>query len=321
MMKAAVLGCLGVLALLLGMGVPSAQAAHLKGISGTVGDPTLPKKVTFKKVAKDVYVYMRAKGRANSYLVMTKAGGVVIDALTTPAQSRDALKHFRTVTKAPIRYLIITHRHSDHYFGAQTFSPPAAIVASQTLYNHYTKKLKKEFAFRKRINKGIDLSEVKVVLPHIILRKGTTDLRVGGELFRIYHWGRGQTEGALFIHMPGKRIVFTGDTFNRKSINYMGGMASYGGWKNILTRLENLDVDRYMAGHGHPATKADVADYRSMIAAFHDGVLEGVKSGTPVETLLATMKMRQFQGYRNYGRFVHRNIKGLYKRFSKELKK
>ena len=59
-----------------------------------------------------------SEGRPNAGFVVTPEGVVVIDALATPVEGRALVRAIRRTTKVPIRWLILTHHHPDHTFGA-----------------------------------------------------------------------------------------------------------------------------------------------------------------------------------------------------------
>lgn len=294
------------------------RAAHMEGLTGPVGDRTLPQQETVVKVTDDVFLFMTPRGGPNASFVVTSDSVVVIDTLVTPALARRLLGEIRKVTPLPIRYVITTHEHSDHVFGNQVFSPPADIIAHESVRTHYIKDVDREFAFRRRLMPTVDFSEVKVTLPTITLsgERPTLRLHIGGREIQIHHFGPGQTAGDLFTYLPDEKVLFTGDSFNRQSINFMGAMASYEGWLSTLDRIGAMDVQAYVGGHGHPATKADISAYRGMLQSFYEQVKRGVEGGASLDDLLRTLKFRQYQQWRNYEGFVHRNIEGLYRRFT-----
>ena len=59
---------------------------------------------------------------------MTSAGVVVVDALASPARARGCSRTIRTVTSQPVRWLVLTHHHPDHHFGAIVFRRAGAKV-------------------------------------------------------------------------------------------------------------------------------------------------------------------------------------------------
>jgi len=58
---------------------------------------------------------------SNAGFVVTSVGVVVFDALGTPVLGQALIDAVRRVTTQPIRRLIISHYHADHYYGMQAF--------------------------------------------------------------------------------------------------------------------------------------------------------------------------------------------------------
>jgi glyoxylase-like metal-dependent hydrolase (beta-lactamase superfamily II) len=82
------------------------------------------------KVTPNVYYVQGKPGVAsaanegfnsNAGFVVTREGVVVIDALGTPALGEALIRAIRTLTASPIKRLILTHYHADHYYGAVAF--------------------------------------------------------------------------------------------------------------------------------------------------------------------------------------------------------
>ena len=49
---------------------------------------------------------------------MTTEGVVVVDALASPRQGEQLVRTIRRITPRPIAWLVLTHHHPDHHFGA-----------------------------------------------------------------------------------------------------------------------------------------------------------------------------------------------------------
>ena len=58
---------------------------------------------------------------ANAGFIVTPEGVVVIDVIGSPRLGRRLIATIKTVTDRPIRYVIITHNHPDHAYGAAAF--------------------------------------------------------------------------------------------------------------------------------------------------------------------------------------------------------
>ncbi|MEJ5173347.1 MAG: MBL fold metallo-hydrolase, partial [Hydrogenothermaceae bacterium] len=72
---------------------------------------------------------------SNAYAVLTKEGWVVIDSLSTPELSEEFLSGLKKIKKAPVKYLIITHYHPDHWYGASTFKEAGSTVIAHKNLN------------------------------------------------------------------------------------------------------------------------------------------------------------------------------------------
>src|SRR5439155_9729978 len=65
---------------------------------------------------------------SNAGWVVTDDGVVVIDALGTPILGEALVKAIRGVTSQPIRRVILTHYHADHFYGLKALKDAGADV-------------------------------------------------------------------------------------------------------------------------------------------------------------------------------------------------
>src|SRR5688572_5870047 len=65
---------------------------------------------------------------SNAGFVVTEDGVVVVDALGTIALGEALLKAIRAVTDKPIRRVIVTHYHADHFYGLEPLKKAGAEI-------------------------------------------------------------------------------------------------------------------------------------------------------------------------------------------------
>lgn len=232
------------------------------------------------------------EGRPNAGFVVTPAGVVVIDALASPGEGRVLMRTIRTVTRAPVRYLVLTHHHPDHTFGAIVFKRAGARVIAhpdrRTLANiDGDDRLASDWTGVMGLEqmRGFAYADT----PDIPVRRDTM-LVVGGRRIEIVRPGPAHTAGDLMVWLPNERVLFAGDVLVEDGVSMMvdGSSAAMLG---ALSRIDALDPRAAVPGHGrlatHPATL--VATTRCYVLALRDtmrrAVADGVRMGLALDQL------------------------------------
>src|SRR6267142_2792244 len=98
-----------------------------------------------KKVGDGVYAAIaetRYKLNCNAAVIMTDDGVIVVDSHSKPSAARALYKEIQAVTKKPVRKMINTHFHWDHWQGNEVYAaanPGLEIVATQKTRENLTK--------------------------------------------------------------------------------------------------------------------------------------------------------------------------------------
>ena len=195
-----------------------------------------------------------SEGRPNAGFVVTSDGVVVIDALASPAQGERLLRTIRSVTKQPIRWVILTHHHPDHHFGAVVFRragarviahPNRVTLAAEGGEDNLVASWTEVVGAREM--KGFQLANV----PDVPVTRDTT-LRLGGRTIVVSHPGAAHTPGDLVVWLPAERVLFAGDLLIEDGVT----MVVDGDSKvllDALDRLDALDARMVVPGHGRIA--------------------------------------------------------------------
>src|SRR5689334_13826414 len=89
------------------------------------------KKVSFDKLSDHAYAYT-AEGDPNTGVVIGDDAIMVIDTQATPVMAQDVIRHIRTVSDKPIRYVVLSHYHAVRVLGASGYQAQHVIASRDT---------------------------------------------------------------------------------------------------------------------------------------------------------------------------------------------
>jgi glyoxylase-like metal-dependent hydrolase (beta-lactamase superfamily II) len=93
--------------------------------------------------------------------------------------------------------------------------------------------------------------------------------------------GRAHTEGDVFVHLPKEKVVVTGDAVIGWT-PFMGDGYPQD-WPDTLRRLEQLDFDRMILGHGQVAGRAWLRTFRGYVEDLVEAVRREAWAGASLE--------------------------------------
>jgi glyoxylase-like metal-dependent hydrolase (beta-lactamase superfamily II) len=281
-------------------------AAPLAAAQERAGDAVV------KQVASDLYFFFDFNG-SNSVFLVTDEGVLVIDTRTHPRDGRDLLDRIRMVTDKPIKWVINSHFHGDHYMGNSVFKAAGATFVAheetaRIMQQVHAKEMARRIEGFKR--RGYDPDEVKLVLPEVTFDSAMT-IHLGGREVRLFYLGPGQQAGDTFVYFPHARVLFTPGAFARHSMPNMAFTPSVESWTKLLDRVAAMDFDIILPPHGDVATRADVKELGAMLTDEYATVKDAVSRGVSVDQAVRTLTFPQYKDWRNYGR-LQGEIRVLY---------
>ena len=218
--------------------LPSQQAIDTTTLPDTIlaASDADSKPLPYYKIATDTYFLygniaeVDGKNRGfngNAGFVVTRDGVVVIDSLGTPKLGKRLIATIRKVSKLPIKYLIITHNHPDHSYGAIAFKnlPGIKIIGHEgTLKYLNSDNINHSVAFRRGFIRS-DMKGFKGVTPDILVGGKRFDhfgFKLGDKTFKVYNVGQHHSYGDLVIEQVEDQNLWISDlAFNNRS-TFMG---------------------------------------------------------------------------------------------------
>ncbi len=217
---------------------------------------------------------------SNAGFVITDDGVVVFDALGTPALGERLIGEIRKLTTQPIRHVVVSHYHADHYYGLQAFK---AIGAEIWAHRRGKEALESEAAQARLAQRRADLfpfiDETTRLTAADRWLDGDTEFRLGGLTFRLSYVGPAHAPDDLVMEVVEDRVTFAGDLLFRGRVPFVGD-ADTEQWLQALDRLIAAKPVVLVPGHGPASTdpQADLALTRDYLRYLRETMGRGVSS-------------------------------------------
>lgn len=225
----------------------------------------------------------------NSIAIISDEGVLVFDTNGTPSAAEAVLAEIRKLTPQPVRYIVNSHWHWDHWYGTEVYTrafPGAQVIAHEKTrmmmagpaieFNRpglesqlpgYLRQLEQRIAKAAattspppelaRLTQALadgrffleQKNSVHHTLPTMTYSTSMT-LHLGGREIQVRHHDRAVTPGDTFLYLPKEKIVIAGDLL----VNPISfALSSYPtGWVKTLEYLDSLDAAIIVPGHGEP---------------------------------------------------------------------
>jgi cyclase len=285
-----------------------------------------------QKVADGVHVAVATRAykvNCNTALIETDDGVLVVDSHSKPSAARVVIEQLRAVTSKPVRYVVNTHFHWDHWQGNEAY--PAAYGHVEVITNDVTREamvhrglkriqdhvrqvpdevtqLRAQLAAATGPDQRAELAshlrqaeqylaEVRALRPALptIAFERTMRMFSRDREIHLLHLGRAHTEGDVFVYLPKERVVVTGDAVIGWT-PFMGDGYPQD-WPETLRRLEQLDFDRMILGHGQVAGRDWLRTFRGYVQDLVAAVREEVWAGASLEATKERVRDRLAPAY------------------------
>lgn len=247
---------------------------------------------------------------SNAYLVTTADGDVMVNTgfLTTGARNKAMLAPHRT---GPLRHIILTQSHADHYGSIDSFLEPGTKVivhanfidnmndmnGLQPFFGPRTRKL-----WSTTVKFDGPPPRMPEVKPDIIVDKEYS-FEQGGRRFELIWTPDGETTDSLTVWMPKEKIAFTGNLFgpvfhSMPFLNTLRGDKPrlVRNYLKSLDRVRKLGAEILITGHGEPIVgaeriRADLDRMHAALTWIREYTHAGMKAGKDVHTLMREIKL------------------------------
>ena len=233
---------------------------------------------------------------SNSAFVITDDGLLVFDTGSSETIGKALIKTIRTVSKAPIKWVINSHSHGDHWLGNGAFAAenPQEMIASNVAIDLMNKN---GFEWVDRFNNmtgGATGHFTPVPAKDAVVKAVTR--KFGDVEVQILFSGNSHSPGDIVFWLPEKKLLLTGDTMytKRPPATFDSNVKQ---WIAFLGELEKLQPKVVMPGHGPVSDVKAVTRLRDYFDTLWTIVAEGYDEGKQDYEIAPTVKeqMKRFE--------------------------
>lgn len=296
--------------------------------------PADPASWRMARISDGIYAYLGPPGvtplvSGNSVVIVGDDGVVVVDTGQLPSIARREIDEIRRLTDRPVRYVVTTHWHPDHWVGNGEFlrAYPGAIFVATPSTRALARSKAQPFvdaaSMRTTVGRVRDLLDKGVgpdgaplrAIRRAYLALGVAQLdEYAGEIAAVQLappsatfedelvvWlgkrevdvrflGRGNTGGDAVVWVPDARLLATGDLIVSPYPYAIGSFI--GEWGDTLDRLDALGATTIIPGHGpvmHDLAYAHTV--RDLLRDVQRQVKAAVARGSSLDDTRAAVKL------------------------------
>jgi glyoxylase-like metal-dependent hydrolase (beta-lactamase superfamily II) len=233
---------------------------------------------------------------SNSAFVETSEGILVFDTGSSETIGKALIKTIRTVSDKPIKWVINSHSHGDHWLGNGAFAAekPAQMIASDVAIGKM-EEMGYEWVDRfNTMTEGATGKFEPVAAKDAVVK--AVERSFGGVKVQILFSGNSHSPGDIVFWLPQKGVLLTGDTLYTKRPPATFD-AQVKQWAVFLKEMEELKPKAVIPGHGPVSDVSGLSNLRDYFTTLWDLVAEGYDEGLPDYEIAPGIKekMKRFE--------------------------
>jgi len=223
---------------------------------------------------------------ANLAFIVGKSAVAVIDPGGSRADGEALRLAIAARTSLPVRWVVMTHGHPDHVFGAEAFVPD-----KPTFVGHA--RLPEVFAssgeyYRRALEKILGSTGESLEPPGQLI-DGQAEIDLGGRVLELTAHPQAHSDADLSVIDRGAQVLLAGDLLFVGRVPSLDGSVT--GWISVLDDLVKLPLTHAVPGHGPPLVDWPTAakPLQRYLTSLRDEVRKAIAKGVPLETAVKTI--------------------------------
>lgn len=251
---------------------------------------------------------------SNSHFVVTNKGVLLFDTGSSESIGIAIRSAIKSVTDKPVRWVINSHSHADHWLGNTAFIDTAEEIISSDLALATMRKYGPgdvEFYFK--VTKG-EIGSTQLVYPTLLLSQ-KQKRNFGGVDVEFIFPKDAHSSGDVLVWLPKYKVIFGGDILSSDWMPIVGD----GNIPNLIDTLHTvikLNPIIVLPGHGRATTVKSVIRDADLLSSVWQGVKAGNEEGENLDDILLNIRAELGPKYRplykNFVSEIERHVKLMY---------
>jgi len=282
------------------------------------------------KVTEKLYMITGYGG--NVTFLVTNEGVLVVDAGTVKRDGEKIENHIKAVTDKPIKYIILTHYHYDHAYGACGFLGNPVLIGHKKIITNLTRfgksfldmyiqnleieitSLKTKMDSLKAINNDDSrameneynsqleqlksANETTILFPDITFNDELT-IYLDTDTIRLIYPGKTHTDCNILVEFTNQNVLSTGDFFFNHCMPYIDFNANCDtkNWIKQINIYSDKGYDYIIPGHGNFAGVEDLFEQGKYLSELREEIKTRIDNNEPLEEIQTKIKMNDYRDY------------------------
>ncbi|MBX3670234.1 MAG: MBL fold metallo-hydrolase [Rhodocyclaceae bacterium] len=257
---------------------------------------------------------------SNAGFVVTRDSVVVFDTLGTPELGEALIASVRKQSRLPVKRVVISHYHADHYYGLSAFKALGAEIWADRSARGATQTdaAQARLAERRRsLAPWVDETTRLVDPDHFI--DGEARFTQGGLHFRLTHIGPAHAPDDLVMLVEDEGVLFAGDLLFAGRVPFVGD-ANTAAWLKAIDRVLAMQPKVLVVGHGTASREParDLQLTRRYLTYLRNTMGEAVANMTDFETAYRSTDWSEFSALPAFEAANRRNAYNVYLEMERE---
>ena len=274
----------------------------------------------FVKLANDVYAYIGKRNDANAMVIVTKQGVVLVDTGNSQPDTRDLAAKIKSVTDQPVRWIVISQYHGDHFGGSPYFMPATLVVHDRVAKEIAAMKPYQVKSWRKRFPEKAEQLQNLSPVDMLLSFPDRITLNLGGKQIELIYVDDVYNTGDVAVWLPESGVLHGSFAAYKDRHPDVRPDYSHGTTITMLKQLEALIALKprvVIPSHGPLSNVADLQAMVDYVLLARQKVRTMMTDNLPLPEIIKRFHMNEFKDWDRATHFdwlaetIHRELSGL----------